>query len=81
MIVGSCINLCTGSRLSVGLKDKVERLTEDAATLTRLKVDFSEYLRVPVDTCLKVIKYYLSLGVTTPSGSLSGAILQVPTGW
>ena len=52
MIVGSCVNLSACSRLSVGLKDIVEILTGDVATQGRLRVDFFEYLRVPVETDL-----------------------------
>ena len=49
----SSVNLSACSRLSVGLKDIVETLTDDAATLIRLRVDSFEHLRVPVQTGLK----------------------------
>ena len=35
----SCVNLSACSRLSVGLKDIVKTLNEDADTLSRLRID------------------------------------------
>ena len=54
MIVGSCVNFSACSRLSVGLKDIVETLTGDAATLSRLILNSFEYLRVPVEMGLQI---------------------------
>ena len=51
MIVGSCVNLSTYRRLSVGLRDIVETLTG----MQVLSVNSYEYLRVPVETGLKTI--------------------------
>ena len=36
MIVGSCVILSACSRIAVGLRDIVETLTGDAATVSRL---------------------------------------------
>ena len=52
MTVGSCVNLSACSRLSVGLRDIVETLTGNAATL----IDSFEYLRVTVETGLYALE-------------------------